>query len=136
MPYTTEEIKTRLYRCLVQETEVKDKISGGIYKDRRPYRSNAEDIVINALPADNEYLQTAVLNMNCHVPYIRTREVDEQVLNHKRIGEISRMMLNILGDLWTEMFNTTVEYHSLIEDQGECFYNFRVRVRAFGGDGG
>lgn len=131
MAYTTEELKTRLYKYLTQETDVKTKISGGIYKDRRPYKSVSEDIVINSLPADSEFLQTGALNVNCHVPYMNTQSVDEKVLNGKRIGEISKMMLPILKDIWTEMFNTDVEYHNLIEDQGECYYNFRVKIKAF-----
>lgn len=131
MAYTTEEIKSRLYRYLTTETDVKTKISGGIYKDRKPYRSNQEDIVINSLPADAEYLQTGFLNVNCHVPYIATQAVDERVLNGKRVAEISKLILPILQDLWTEMFNTSVEYHNLIEDQGECYYNFRIKVKAF-----
>lgn len=131
MAYTTEEIKTRLYRYLTQETQVREKITGSIYKDRRPYRSNLEDIVINSLPADNEFLQTGYLNVNCHVPYMATQQVDERVLNSRRIGEVSRMMLTALEDIWTEMFNTEVEYHNLIEDQGECYYNFRVKIIAF-----
>lgn len=131
MAYTTEELKTRLYKYLTLETTVKTAISGGIYKDRRPYKSNLEDIVINSLPADNQFLQSGTLNVNCHVPYIQTQSADEKVLDGVRIGYISKMMLPILENVWTEMFNTDIAYHNLIEDQGECYYNFRINIKAF-----
>ncbi|WP_392436465.1 hypothetical protein ACF3N7_05375 [Cruoricaptor ignavus] len=131
MAYTTEELKTRLYRYLASETDVSSRISGGIYKDRRPYGSNLEDIVINSLPADARYLQTGVLNVNCYVPYMRTKAVEEKVINGRRAGEIAKMLLPVLEDIWTEMFNTSVEYHNLIDDSDECFYHFRIKLKAF-----
>ena len=69
MKKTVFDAKQWIYE-LLNVSSVKTSISGKIYKNKRPAESTKEDIVINSILMDNEFLQDGTFNVNCYVPYV------------------------------------------------------------------
>lgn len=87
---TTFEQSTELYK-IINGSQLKTEINGGIYKEVRPTDSNLEDIVINAILIDNELVQTGVGNVNIHVPTLSSG-----MPNMARMGVLAAMAFELL----------------------------------------
>ena len=64
---STLEIIDKLYLVL-NVPDVKAVITGVVCKSKRPLNSKLIDVVIGSLPTNNLQLQTAVINVNIHMP--------------------------------------------------------------------
>lgn len=98
---TSFDIDNIVYRLLV-ESEIKQKINGGIYyQNDRPDDSKNEDIVINTIAMTQDFLpQVATSNVNIYVPDVlrRVNGVDQLKPNHKRLSELTNIVLSILRE--------------------------------------
>lgn len=114
---------------------VKSTINGNIYKDRKPTNSNLEDIVINSVVMDNGYLQDAVLNVNCYVPYIQVKAdgITQYHPNHARLKAITETVYPLLDRIWGEGFNMAIVNHKVFDEDTEKsnYINFRINLKAF-----
>lgn len=112
----------------------KPSINGKIYIDKRP-TTDKEDIVINSLTMNGQFLQNGVFNVNCYVPNlsITTSGVTTQIPNKKRLKEIASDVYSKLKDVNKKEFNISIENHSQIEEKTENanYINFRVSLNAF-----
>lgn len=110
-------------------------ISGNIYKDERPSGSKLEDIVINGISVDNEFLQDGVYNVNCYVPLkeIKSNGVTQFVKDNTRLSEIFDHIHPMLFDQYRDTFNCTVEKHEDFTEESEraTYINFRVNVKFY-----
>lgn len=114
---------------------IKSVINGQIYKDRRVSGSVLEDIVINSIVMNNDYLQDGVFNVNCYVPYkkIKVNGVDQYQPDTAREEIIAKAVYPLLNKIWGDGFNLTVENHTIFEEENEKanFINFRINLKAF-----
>lgn len=119
------DISTDLYNAL-SVNSVKSLISGGIYKDQRPSNSTSEDVIINVITTDNELIQTAICNVNIHMPNLAN-----ELPNHTRFKAIIGVVGPILDQGNAAMYTWYTENQNFFRDlpTGEWLYNFRIRFR-------
>lgn len=122
---TTLDQSTVLYKVL-KNSNLKNEITGGIYKEVRPDDSTLEDIVINTIIIDNELIQTGVGNINIHIPPLLKGEP-----NTARMAELATLACNYLkyqvGDKLTFFIeNQTIQREENIND---WFINIRIKFK-------
>ena len=120
---TTLYASTLLYQAIAA-SPLKTAINGGVYKDERPKDSAKEDVVINTITIDSGSAQRAVCNVNIHVP----RELSGKI-NHTRINVLAELAKVILDEAYATAHNFWTENQSLIVDEIDCYYNFRLRFK-------
>lgn len=112
----------------------KPNINGKIYIDKRP-TIDKEDIVINSLTMNGEFLQNGVFNVNCYVPNlsITMSGTTIQMPNKKRLKEIASEVYTILKEIYRDDYSLSIENHTQIEEKTENanYINFRVSLNAF-----
>lgn len=112
----------------------KPAISGKIYIDKRP-TTDKEDIVINSLTMNGEFMQNGVFNVNCYVPNlsISTAGITTQIPNKKRLKEISADVYSKLNEVYRDHYNLSIENHTQLEEKTENanYINFRVSLNAY-----
>lgn len=115
-------------------SQLKTAINGGLYKHRRPTGSQTEDVVINSLSINNLDLQTAIVNVNIHVPNI-TIDVngvqDSGQPGSERLEELTALAIPILSDVWAGDYNYDVQQQIIIEDQEAGDYYSNIRLEFF-----
>lgn len=120
---------------LLNINEVKSNISGKIYKNKRPTESKLEDIVINSILMDNEFLQDGTFNVNCYVPFLSVtiNNISQSMPNEKRLSEIFQIVNPLLDDVFKDDFNLTIERHETIDVETEkaSYINFRINLKAY-----
>jgi hypothetical protein len=112
-------------------SQLKTAITGGLYKHRRPAGSQSEDVIINSLPINNLQLQSAIVNVNIHVPNLTiaiggvqdTRQPDSE-----RLNELAKMAVGVISEVWAEDYNYDVQQQVLFEDEeaGDHYINIRI----------
>lgn len=110
---------------------LKTEISGGVFKHRRPAGGQNEDVVINSLPINGLQLQSAIINVNIHVPNILINVngvQDNSQPNHIRLQELAAMATTVLSDVWADDYNYDVQQQTMIEDveAGDNYINIRL----------
>lgn len=111
-----------------------DAITGQIYKNNRPLGSKTEDIVINSLPVNNLQLQTAIVNVNIHVPNLvlsinGTQDTTQP--DHARLKTLTTLALAVLADQWTADYNYDVQQEVLIEEEEFHEHYINIRIEFF-----
>ena len=126
--------KNYIFQLLVSQN-ASSFVSGKVYKDIKPSGSKLEDIVINAVSADNELLQDGVFNVNCYVPFkeINTNNTMQKVVDNKRLEEVYNSIHPLIDEKWNEDFDCVVERHLEFHEQTEemSYINFRVNLKMY-----
>lgn len=128
---TSFDIDKIVYDLLSCST-VKGAISGGIYfQDDRPDNSSKEDIVINTIAITQDFLpQIATSNVNIYVADKPRRiEGQEQIKpNHRRLSELTKMVVEILRASRIEGLKLIVENQSILQEASikQHFCNIRI----------
>lgn len=81
--------------------DVLSAITGNVYKMQRPLNSALVDIVINCLPTNNLQLQTAVANVNIHVPNLSigaAAVVDNTQADIPKLRALTNLVVSKLKD--------------------------------------
>lgn len=122
---TTLDIGTTIFK-LLDASDLKTTISGGIYKDQSPNDSDKEDVVVNVITADAELIQAAVCNVNIHMPLLPTG-----LPNHARFAVIIDIAAPLLKEVNGDMWSFFIENQNFIRDNstGKWYYNFRLRFK-------
>lgn len=128
--FSTLEIIDRLYLALNVD-EVKAAISGGVYKSTRPINSKKIDVVIGCLPTNNLQLQTAVANVNIHVPNLVLSAngiTDNSQPDFANLRSISTLLISLLRDQWRDDHWFDAQQQSIFAetDIHEHYSNIRV----------
>lgn len=123
---STLEAITVIYEVL--NDQIKARITGDLYKLKRPVNSKMEDIVINALPSNEGIIQELALNVNCYVPDIsvKIKNQPEQVPNTKRLNEIALMVIDAIEHVSNEDNHFFVTNQTIIQDESGHYANIRV----------
>lgn len=118
---------------LLKNGGIKNVISGDIYKDRRPVGSTKEDVVINSVSMNEEFLQDGVFNINIYIPYLRVKinGIDQDMPNEVRQKIIMNFVKPLLESVYTKDYNLKLEFHDVLDDAKDNWINFRVNMKAF-----
>lgn len=86
-----------LQYIFVSNSEIKNLITGDIYKLQRPDDSDKEDIVIGSIAVSSGSIQPATININIHVPCITVKinGKTQKQPNLKRMRELSKKLIEI-----------------------------------------
>ncbi|MBC7948655.1 MAG: hypothetical protein H7Y42_12280 [Chitinophagaceae bacterium] len=129
---TTFDIETELWKKL-EASSLKTDITGKIRKKERPANSTKEDIVVVALPINNEQLQLAVANVNIFVPYMTISEnnVQEKVPNDVRMKYLADKVIAVMDDNWQDDFHYEVQQQQTLEDMDSGGYFVNIRLNFY-----
>lgn len=125
---TTLDIEEIVFQAIVASS-LKSMISGAVYMQKRPLNSAKEDIVVVSLPTNNLQLQSAVVNVNIHVPnkVITTASgTDNTIPNHARLKVLSNAAVAFLADTWQSDYSFDVQQQTTFEDVGSHYSNIRL----------
>lgn len=126
MKYSSE-IARALYK-VINKPEVKNEISGTIYKGYVPRKSQLEDIEINILTNPNEYVTNGYANIN-----IYCIEDNEGRVNTKRIEEILSLIIPLIEDTKESGIHFQLEGQSgFLRDRNRdkmSFYNMKINYQ-------
>lgn len=133
---TTYAAIDELYNYIVNvNPALKNAINGQIYKYERPIDSVKEDVVINALPIDNEQLQYGILNLNIFVKDIQ-QTINGKVnwfLNEEKIQQLAEIAQGMfVNDLWIGQYSFTIQQIVPGDDEeaNVGIANFRIEYRS------
>lgn len=119
-----------LYQILSSNTELKNMVTGGIYKGERPDSSEKEDIVINTITVTQELPQQGASNVNIYVPdmSIKFAGKPQRKANTERLRAITNGVLNVLADASVEGLMFWVTNQSVLKEAGvfQHFSNLRI----------
>ncbi|MDI9863959.1 hypothetical protein QM480_06470 [Flectobacillus sp. DC10W] len=127
---TSLELGRMLYGILAN-SDIKQLINGGVYRDTRPINSTKEDIVINSISVDDKTLQAGLSNINLYVPNINVNidGVEQVMPNLDRLEGLTIILTNILKEVYFEDGNFYItniaEFDE--EESNSKFVNFRIR---------
>lgn len=126
---TTFDLENIIWNALKDSVLLAD-ISGDLYKQRRPSGSTSEDVVIISLPVNNLELQSAIINVNIHVPNLSIKPggvQDNSQPNHPRLNELTKLAIEALQDQWAEDYNFDVVQQTIFQDSdGSHYVNIRL----------
>lgn len=117
---------------LLNSSELKTVISGGIYKSQRPDDSVKEDVVINSISVPSGDEQIAYGNVNIHVPTISVTQSGKtsQLPNHQRMAALSYIAQGILKQYYNGNYNIGISSVSTYKDLDSA-NNWYVNIRYF-----
>lgn len=123
---TAEDINTLMFQA-INGSPLKASINGKVYKSWRPANSTREDVVVNVVVSDAELIQSAVCNVNIHLPSINAG--DGPMPNSARFTALGNTAKPILENGHAKYFTYYTEQTALIKEQNreEWFLNFRIR---------
>lgn len=112
-----------------------DGIPVDVFADVRPDDHKTECIVLKSLPITGAQLQTGIVNVNIHVPNLKTtiqNQPSKSIPNRIRIKEIADQVTSIIEDAAINNTVTGIENITLLgePDLNEHFLNIRVRINS------
>jgi hypothetical protein len=119
---------------VLYNSPVRNNVSGSVYKYKRPSSSTKEDVVINSLAVTNLQLQTAVLNVNIHVPNVVATlngSQDNSMPNTKRLKDITNEVIPLLKNKWAQDYNFDIQQENLFEDDNGNSHYINIRLDFF-----
>lgn len=110
---------------LINIQEVTAAISGGIYQIKAPLNSDLVNIVIGLQGVDNEQLQQATVNVNVHVPNMKSDTTMPDLVNIDRICDL---LMPLLDSQFRKDFSSDVASPAVIyqENDGSHYANIKV----------
>lgn len=121
--------QTTLLYQLIASSNLKQAISGDVYKFQRPVNSDKEDVVVNAITVDSEMVQSGVANVNIHVPSIQTG--DGAMPNTARLETLEAAAVNLLEYGFGSIHTFYLLSSNVIKEPtvNEWFVNLRVQFK-------
>lgn len=120
---------------LVNVASVKNVITGGIYKYRRPQNSNKEDIVINTPSLGSGTRQLGVVNVNIYVPDVQQSIDGKNVFlaNTARLETLTNLVKPLIEETDGEAYVIMIENFELLDesDINYHFMNIRLRIQMY-----
>lgn len=127
---TTLDIEDILWTFL-DSSSLKTSVNGGVYKKKRPAGSTKEDVVINCLPVNNLQIQSAVANVNIHVPN-KVQNIsgiqDDSQPDHARLKELGNAAVSLLVDQWNNDYTFDVQQQNVFEDEDGKSHYVNIRL--------
>jgi hypothetical protein len=128
LDFDTDDI---LYTVLTGSTEVKSAVSGGIYVGDRPDGSQLEDITINTLTIPYDRIQSAISNVNIHVPDLRAKikGKEQRKKDRERLRTLSQAVVSALESASVPKALFWVDSQATLSEReiGQHYVNLRIR---------
>lgn len=108
--------------------EITTVVSGGVYKEKRPINSSAEDVVIGCLPTVNLQIQPAIANVNIHVSNLSIAGDDSQP-DFARLRTLTTLVISKLSDQYKGSYWFDVQSQTVYpeDDINQHYSNIRVQ---------
>ena len=110
---------------LINVTSVTSIISGKVYATGRPSSSQLEDIEINTLANNSEYLQLGFVNINIYV-----KEIEAGRPNLAKFKQVIDVLIPLLDDVKLDEITIQIDDDKGIfkdnEKDNEYFYNLKL----------
>lgn len=130
---TTLDIIDVLYQRL-NITAIRTQITGGVFKQSRPLNSGNSDIVISCLPVTGDQMQSAVANVNIHVPNptinINGKQDDTQP-DFGMLRFLTQLVIGYLKDDSTEDYYFDVQQQNIFSEDSIKEHYSNIRVNFF-----
>ena len=128
------EIIDNVYQ-VVAGTQLKEALTGLVYKVQRPDNSTKEDAVINALPVMDGTPDLCFVNLNIYVPDLQAtiENKQQQVPDYERMQYLTDLAMNELKEYYGGTFSFYC-YWNNIEREEQIKYHFvnlRLEYRSF-----
>ena len=119
-----------LYQILSSNNELKNMLTGGIYKSERPDSSEKEDIVINTITVTQELPQQGSSNVNIYVPdmSVKIAGKPQRKANTERLRTLTKKVIDVLADASVEGLMFWVTNQSVLKESDvfQHFSNLRI----------
>ena len=123
---TSSEIKTEIYG-IIKQSGLMESMTGVLRKTKRPKDSRSEDVVISVIANQNGKEQMAIVVVNA---YIQDEERDGQMEESPRVGEVAKMMEQLLDVVKYGRVRITLEKQEVFElDTDEHYISNRLLYR-------
>lgn len=113
--------------AIVNNSPIKDLISGSVKMTPRATKSKVEDCIISVLDSDNAQIQKSIVNINVYVPNITSG--GESVGNLKRISLLSRACWSVLKSGFGNGFMYKLEKQRSLPVSGKDEHVINNRIR-------
>lgn len=120
---------------LLKTSQLKNAITGGLYKVQRPDDSKKEDIVINALPVTPGDINLCTVNVNVYVNDLQVSiggkpQQQPDIQRLKQLADLGKMSLL---EYSSQVFKFEIANIGLIREESvnQHFLNFRLEYGAF-----
>lgn len=120
---------------LLKTSQLKNAITGGLYKVQRPDDSKKEDIVINALPVTPGDINLCTVNVNVYVNDLQVSiggkpQQQPDIQRLKQLADLGKMSLL---EYSSQVFKFEITNIGLIREESvnQHFLNFRLEYGAF-----
>ena len=125
MMKTSFDTDDTLYTILRLNVELKNMVTGGIYKTERPDSSEMEDIVVNTITVTQELPQQGASNVNIYVPdlTIKVAGKPQRKADTERLRMITNKVITVLADASVEGLMFWVTNQSVMKEP-EVFQHF------------
>jgi hypothetical protein len=128
LDFDTDDI---LYTVLSGSVALTSAVSGGIYVGDRPDDSEKEDITINTLTIPYDRIQSAISNVNIHVPDLRVKinGREQRKKNRERLRTLSGLVISALEGASVPNLLFWVENQATLREVeiGQHYVNLRVK---------
>ena len=135
----SQDVETILYKILNASSELKNLISGNIYKDGyRPTNSGKEDISIGTLAISQDNPQIAVCNVNIYTPDLKQSlgSSIEYIPNSSKLKSLAEKVKQVLDlallDPLYKDFSIRIDYQKTFKNEDtearEHFQNLRTEL--------
>lgn len=128
---TTLDIIDIIYAKL-KGSDLETAITGSIHKLIRPVGSEVEDIVINCLPASNDQLQKATVNVNIYVKDEYLKIGSNQYMPHyTRLNELAEMAIAQLKNVNEDMYFYDITNQAVMQERevNQHYVNVRIEFK-------
>ncbi|KAA2241671.1 hypothetical protein F0L74_17490 [Chitinophaga agrisoli] len=88
----------------LDNSPLKNAVTGGIYKNSRPLNSDKEDVVINSQPISAQQLQEGLVDVNIYVP-----------ADHARMQILAAIATSLLTEVWIDDVCFSVQQQAVLE---------------------
>lgn len=120
---------------LLKTSQLKNAITGGLYKVQRPDDSKKEDIVINALPVTPGDINLCTVNVNVYVNDLQVSigGKPQQQPDFQRLKQLADLGKMSLLEYSSQVFKFEIANIGLIREESvnQHFLNFRLEYGAF-----
>ena len=117
--------------ALLKGGQLSQAIDGKIYKLKRPTNSQAEDIVLNALPISPDIPQTCVVNVNVYVRNLNVKingKPEQKMPDTARIRALSKMACDELFDVAADDYYFYIAQQTTIEVEEINMHYINIRI--------
>lgn len=132
---TTIDFVNEITKIISGDAVINSFVSGNIFKTNFPDGLNEQMIVINSPTADNDQVQTALVNVNIHWPNNQISYKDQPVqyvADTTSINYIAKLIIDLIDDYYDNSILVTVQSAQLFEETSnrKSIYNIRLIINS------